>query len=87
VWVKAVPGARRDEVAGLLGDRLKVRVAAPPEDGRANAAVGRVLAAALGVQAGRVRLSSDGANPLKVFVVEGLSAAEASARLRAGGVG
>ena len=31
--VKMVPGASRDEIAGVVGDRLKVRVAAPPEDG------------------------------------------------------
>ncbi len=32
VKVKVVPGASRDEVVGQLGDALKVRVAAPPED-------------------------------------------------------
>ena len=39
VRVKVVPGAKQEGVAGVLGDRLKVRVRAPPEDGRANAAV------------------------------------------------
>jgi len=50
IAVKAVPGAARDEIAGLLGERLKVRVAAPPEDGKANEAICRVLAAALGLR-------------------------------------
>ncbi len=43
VWVKAVPGAAQDTVAGALGDRLKVRVSAAPEDGRANKAICRLL--------------------------------------------
>jgi hypothetical protein len=37
--LKVVPGASRDQLAGVLGDRLKVRVAAAPEAGKANAAV------------------------------------------------
>ena len=36
IRVKAVPGAKREEIAGALGDRLKIRVAQPPEGGRAN---------------------------------------------------
>lgn len=56
--VKAVPGARRDEVAGMLGDRLKVRVSAPPEGGKANAAICALIAAALGVRDRNVRIIS-----------------------------
>ncbi len=41
--VKVVPGASRSMVAGVLGDRLKLRIAAPPEDGRANRAVEGLL--------------------------------------------
>ena len=48
--VKVVPGASRDQFAGLLGDRLKIRVAAPPEAGKANAAVLALLGRWLGRQ-------------------------------------
>ena len=48
--IKVVPGASRTEVAGLLGNRLKVRVAAPAEGGRANRAVVELLQRWLGVQ-------------------------------------
>ncbi|HEV8611289.1 MAG TPA: DUF167 domain-containing protein [Thermoanaerobaculia bacterium] len=48
--VKVVPGASRSEVVGPLGNRLKVRVAAPPEGGRANRAVVDLLREWLGVR-------------------------------------
>lgn len=79
ITVKVVPGASRDHVAGLLGDALKVRVSAPPERGRANAAVEQVLADALGMSAKVVSVIRGRTSPRKtVFVsgasVEGLSA-------------
>ena len=43
------PGAKRTEVAGVHGDALKIRLAAPPVDGKANAALLRFLADAFGV--------------------------------------
>lgn len=73
VWLKVVPGAKRDGLAGALGERLKVRVSAPPEDGRANAAVCAVLAAALGVKARAVTIAHGACNPEKVARVEGLT--------------
>lgn len=67
--IKVVPGARRTEVAGMLAGRLKVRVAAPPEDGKANKAVEALLAAALGLK------------PVHVSVVHGHTRPEKSVRL------
>jgi uncharacterized protein (TIGR00251 family) len=51
-WTLAIhvqPGAKRSRVAGLHGDRLKVRIAAPALDGRANEALVEFVAEALGV--------------------------------------
>ena len=73
VRVKAVPGASRDGIAGVLGDRLKVRVSAPPEGGKANKAIARVLAKALGVRAADVTLESGASNAMKVFRVCGVA--------------
>ena len=43
-----MPGASRSQLAGVLGDRLKVRVAAPAEGGKANRAVVRLVKEWLG---------------------------------------
>jgi uncharacterized protein (TIGR00251 family) len=42
--IRVVPNARKDEIVGLVGQRLKVRVSAPLEDGKANKAVCKPIA-------------------------------------------
>lgn len=83
IRVKAVPGARRDEIAGPFGDRLKIRVAQPPEGGKANDAIRKLLAERLGVAARAIVLASGAGNPSKTFIVSGLvgTAGEACAKL------
>ena len=66
--VKVVPGASRDRVAGMLGDALKVQVSAPPEAGKANKAVLRVLAEFLNVKNGQTWQSI----PVAVFYTKDL---------------
>jgi len=58
VAVHAHPGAGRSEVVGRHGDALKVRVAVPPTQGRANEAIGALLAEIFGVPAKAVSLTS-----------------------------
>lgn len=74
IAVKAVPGASRDRVAGVLGRALKVTTSAPPEKGKANAAVARTLARALGVPRRDVALVSGAGRAQKQFRIAGLSA-------------
>ena len=81
VAVKVVPGSSRDRVAGVLGDALKVATSAAPEKGKANAAVARLLAAALGLDRRSVTLHAGQVSPRKEFLLVGLSAAEARRRL------
>jgi len=73
VWV--VPGARHTEITGMHGDALRIRVTAPPEGGKANRAVARVLADATG--AGVSLLSGAGSRG-KRYLLEGITAAEAT---------
>jgi len=78
VWV--VPGARKDEIAGLHDGRWRIRVTAPPEGGRANRAVCRVVAAGLGVR--RAEVHTGHGSRRKQVLVPGLSVPEAAERLR-----
>lgn len=71
VPVKVVPGASRSRVVGVLGDRIKVSVAAPPERGAANEEVVRVLARRLGVPASAVRVVGGHGDPRKTVAVAG----------------
>ena len=79
--IKAIPASSRNGVAGWLGDTLKVRVTAPAERGKANAAVEAVVAEALGIRAQCVRVVAGTTSPRKVIEIEGLSAAEVHDRL------
>jgi len=79
--VKVVPGATRAGIAGWLGDELKLRVSAPPEQGKANAAVCALLAKALQLPADAVRVHSGHGNPHKVLEISGIDAAELAMRI------
>ena len=81
IAIKAVPGAGRDEIVGPLGDRLKVRVSAPPEGGKANRAICTLLAAALGLKRNRVEIVAGRAHAEKTVEIHGVSAGEAAERL------
>jgi uncharacterized protein (TIGR00251 family) len=83
--LKVVPGTRRDVVDGWLGEALKVRVSAPPERGKANAAVVRLLAEVLAIPAQQVEVVSGTTSPHKIVEVEGLSEETLLARLPAVG--
>ena len=80
--VRVSPGARRTEIAGRHGDGWKVRVAAPPEDGRANEAVLRLLAAQLGLPRRAVTIVSGHTAREKVVELDGISQERAEAGLR-----
>jgi uncharacterized protein (TIGR00251 family) len=68
------PGAKKTEVAGEHGDALKIRLAAPPVDGKANAALLAFIAERLGVPKSAVTLKSGQTSRRKVVEVEGASA-------------
>ncbi len=73
VWV--VPGARRTEITGLYGDALRMRIAAPPEQGRANRAVIEMLQVTFGAE---VRQMGGAVSRRKRFLLRGMTAAAAT---------
>lgn len=79
--VKAVPGASCDQIVGMLGGRLKIRVSAAPEGGKANAAICALVAAAVGVKPRQVRVLSGHGGAEKVLEVLGMEPGEVARRL------
>jgi uncharacterized protein (TIGR00251 family) len=76
LWVHAQPGARRTEVAGLHGDALKIRIAAPALEDRANEALMEFVAKRVGVAKRDVTLESGGKSRDKRLRVGGAGAIE-----------
>jgi len=79
--VRLTPRAGRDEVVGWQGDELRVRLRAPPVDGRANEALLRFLASRLDVPPSSVELVSGVTARVKRLRINGLSDAELRRRL------
>lgn len=75
------PRASREEVAGLAGDAIRIRLTAPPVDGTANDALVRFLARRLKVSRSAVELVSGRSGRTKLVAVTGVSAEEAAQRL------
>ena len=65
------PGAKRTDVAGLHGDALKIRLAAPPIEGRANEALLKLIAELFDVPVRQVELKQGGQSRHKVVAVSG----------------
>lgn len=81
IRVKAVPGAKRDEIVGPLDERLKVRVSQPPEGGRANAAVLALITRALGLRPADAEIIAGHASPSKTIRARGITPGQAAAAL------
>lgn len=72
IRVRLTPRAARDQIAGWRAGVLRVRVAAPPVDGRANEALERLLADALGLPRSAVRIVSGARARDKLVAIDGL---------------
>jgi uncharacterized protein (TIGR00251 family) len=81
--VRLQPRASANEVTGERGGKVAVRVTAPPVDGKANRALIRLTADRLGVAKSRVSIVRGQTGRDKLLEIEGLSEAEARARMLA----
>jgi uncharacterized protein YggU (UPF0235/DUF167 family) len=79
--LRVIPGSARSGVVGRHGEAWKLRVTAPPERGKANEAALDLLAGALRVEPGALRLVAGHGARDKTVEVAGLSADEAERRL------
>lgn len=79
--VRALPGASRDRIAGVLGDALKVAVSAAPARGKANKRILAVLASGLGLSPQDLEVLGGRTSRDKRVLVSGLSAGELRSRL------
>ena len=80
--VKAVPNAPRNEVIGWLGEALKIKIHAPPVEGRANDALCEFLAGQLGLPRRAVTVVRGDTSRQKLVRIAGLTPDEVKARLR-----
>jgi uncharacterized protein (TIGR00251 family) len=79
--VHVIPRARRTAIAGMRGDALLVRLAAPPVDGAANSLLIQWLADRLQVPRQAVRIAHGEKDRRKLVAVDGVSARDARHRL------
>ncbi len=71
---KIVPGSSRTAISGVLDSMVKIKVAAPPEKGKANECLIAFLAKQLGVRKNAIDILSGQTNPVKQVRVAGVSA-------------
>ena len=81
ISVRAQPNAKRSEIAGLHGNELKVRLHAPPVDGKANAALIEFLCEALDVSKSEIEIVRGETSRSKQVLVRGKQLDEVTTRL------
>jgi len=79
--VRVVPRASKNEIAGIHEDALKIRVTAPPVEGRANDALIAFLAQRLGVRKSEVEIVAGATSRRKMIHVSGVLTQEVEERL------
>jgi uncharacterized protein (TIGR00251 family) len=83
IALRVAPGSRKTGIVGRHGDGWKIRVAEPPEDGRANDATLHLLAQTLGLPRRQVRVAAGRSGRDKIVEIEGAAAATVDEKLRA----
>ena len=71
--IKVLPRSSRCEVAGMHGDALKIKITAPPVEGKANEELVRFLSKRLGVKAAQVTIAGGEYAHIKTIAVSGMT--------------
>ena len=79
--VRVTPGAKKSEIVGEAGGRLRIRLQAPPVEGKANRELTRFIAKSLGLRKNRVSLAGGEKSREKTVMLEGVALPEARKRL------
>ena len=79
--VRAVPRASKNEIQGVHGDALKVRLQAPPVEGKANQALIRFLSEALDISRSQISIAAGETGRNKAVLITGISKIELLKRL------
>lgn len=79
--VKVQPGASRNEIQGFVDGALKVKLMAPPVEGKANEALLELLAGALGLRKRDIEIVQGTTGRDKLVVIDGLGVDEVRLRL------
>jgi uncharacterized protein (TIGR00251 family) len=80
--IKVVPRARKNEIAGIEGDAVKIRLNAPPVEGKANAALIAFLAEWLAIRRAQVEIVTGETSRRKVVRVRGIPARQIEEKIR-----
>ncbi len=76
--IRVQPSASRSEIAGRYGDAIRIRLASPPVDGKANEALTQLLSEVLAVPRRAVTLCAGAGSRSKVVEVAGVDVATAT---------
>ncbi|MBX3020844.1 MAG: YggU family protein [Bdellovibrionales bacterium] len=80
--IHAQPNASRNQIVGLHGDALKIKIKAVPEDGKANTELIAFLAKTLGLPKRHFELISGQASRVKVVQIHGVTLAQLAAAIK-----
>ena len=70
--IKVIPGSSKTAVSGLLGEKIKIKISAAAEKGKANKCLIELLSKQLGVKKNAIRIISGQTSPVKQVQVQGL---------------
>ena len=80
--IKVVPRASKNQVAGVEGDAIKIRLNAPPVEGKANEALIEFLADVLGIRRAQIEIVMGQTSRHKVVRVSGVTARQIEGKLK-----